>query len=346
MALPSLSVIIPTYNRKESLERTLNSLTRQTYSTNCFEVIVVDDGSTDDTSLISQRQWPFRLHYYYQKNQGIARARNQAVSFSRAEYVAFLDDDISINPTYLESLLQPIASQKHGAITMATLVPPPDMPDTRFHRLYIAATREAKAVCARTRDAIPIPYYNCTGGVIAMCRQDYIDLGGMQVLPQGGKSTWGGLDFAYRAFKHNFDFYQIPAARAVHFDYAICDLETYSNRMYRVGRTAVLLLQRYPELERTVPLFHDRSFISPFREPLSITVRKLWRTCIGHPAAMSLLLWSIKKLEKGEKYPLMLRKLYIWYVSSSFTLGMRDGIREFGPWNRQGNLVTSKRLAE
>ena len=51
---PKVSVIIPTYNRKDSLRETLNSLAQQTYPSDCFEVIIVDDGSTDGTAAIRQ----------------------------------------------------------------------------------------------------------------------------------------------------------------------------------------------------------------------------------------------------------------------------------------------------
>jgi len=54
--LPHVSVIIPTYNRKDSLLRTLDSLSRQTYPAECFEVIVVDDGGCDGTEVVARRR--------------------------------------------------------------------------------------------------------------------------------------------------------------------------------------------------------------------------------------------------------------------------------------------------
>lgn len=67
-----VSVIIPTYNRRESLQRTLESLAQQTFSTDDFEVIVVDDGSTDSTAQIQQIEWPFTLHLIFAQIESVS----------------------------------------------------------------------------------------------------------------------------------------------------------------------------------------------------------------------------------------------------------------------------------
>ena len=85
----NISVIIPTYNRFEVLQRALNSIYSQTYKPK--EVIVVDDGSTDKTSQI-QNFFP-QVKYFYQKNSGVSSARNLGIKNSTCEWVAFLDSD-------------------------------------------------------------------------------------------------------------------------------------------------------------------------------------------------------------------------------------------------------------
>ena len=97
--LPTVSVVIPTYNRKDMLREALNSLAQQTYPTDRFEIIVVDDGSTDGTDQIAAVAFPFTLRYFWQTNQGDATARNLGARQSQADILVFLDDDILVEPT-------------------------------------------------------------------------------------------------------------------------------------------------------------------------------------------------------------------------------------------------------
>ena len=85
----NISVVIPTYNRYELLRRALISVFAQTYLP--FEVIVIDDGSTDNTTQI-QQDFP-TIKYFYQKNAGVSSARNLGIEKSSCTWIAFLDSD-------------------------------------------------------------------------------------------------------------------------------------------------------------------------------------------------------------------------------------------------------------
>ena len=86
----SLAVIIPTFNRVETLARALASIEAQTVPVT--EVIVVDDGSSDNTRQMVERSFP-KVRYYYQANQGVSAARNLGIARSDSQWVAFLDSD-------------------------------------------------------------------------------------------------------------------------------------------------------------------------------------------------------------------------------------------------------------
>lgn len=87
-----ISVIIPTYNSSKTILRAIESVLQQTYDD--FEVIIIDDGSTDDTKkLINTYVNDSRVFYTFQTNKGPSSARNKGVNLSKANYIAFLDAD-------------------------------------------------------------------------------------------------------------------------------------------------------------------------------------------------------------------------------------------------------------
>lgn len=85
-----VSVIIPTYNGSRFIVQAVDSVLAQTYQP--IELIVVDDGSTDNTASVLA-PYRSRIHYVYQSNQGLSTARNRGIRASTGEYVAFLDSD-------------------------------------------------------------------------------------------------------------------------------------------------------------------------------------------------------------------------------------------------------------
>lgn len=88
--MPQVSIIIPTYNRAHFIKQAVESALIQTYQD--FELIVVDDGSTDDTKQVLA-DYAGRLQYIYQPNQGRSAARNRGIELAQGEYIAFLDSD-------------------------------------------------------------------------------------------------------------------------------------------------------------------------------------------------------------------------------------------------------------
>jgi glycosyltransferase involved in cell wall biosynthesis len=94
---PLVSVVIPCYNSKRYLAEAIESALLQTYSR--IEIIVVDDGSTDETARIA-RSYP--VHYIYQANRGISGARNTGILHCQGEYVLFLDHDDRLLPGAVE----------------------------------------------------------------------------------------------------------------------------------------------------------------------------------------------------------------------------------------------------
>ncbi len=89
--MPQVSVIIPAYNAGKYLAETVQSVLAQTYTD--FEIIICDDGSTDNTAALAKSFSDSRIKYTYQKNSGVSVARNNGAESSTGKYLAFLDAD-------------------------------------------------------------------------------------------------------------------------------------------------------------------------------------------------------------------------------------------------------------
>ena len=101
------SIIIPTYNRSYLIGKAIHSALNQNYSS--FEIIVVDDGSTDDTEAIVKEIKSEKLFYFKKENAERGAARNFGVQKSKGDYVNFLDSDDLLYPHHLSSALKLIA---------------------------------------------------------------------------------------------------------------------------------------------------------------------------------------------------------------------------------------------
>lgn len=107
MKNPKISIIVPVYNARATISETLHSLIKQTYQD--FEIIIIDDGSADDSAKILKR-WvkkdAKKFKYFWQRNQGPAAARNKGLKEAKGEFIAWIDADDLWLPKRLESMLK------------------------------------------------------------------------------------------------------------------------------------------------------------------------------------------------------------------------------------------------
>ena len=116
--MPKVSVIVPAYNRAKLLSRALESIFAQTF--NDYEVIVVDDGSKDETPEVI-KQFAGRVKYIRKENGGSASARNRGIEESKGEYIAFLDSDDTWVPEKLEEQVKVLDAHKNVGIVYARM---------------------------------------------------------------------------------------------------------------------------------------------------------------------------------------------------------------------------------
>ena len=107
MKIPEISVAVCTYNRADVLPKCLKSLENQTADKEIFEVLIIDNNSTDNTKEIAddfcKKHCNFR--YIFEEKQGHSQARNRAIAKANGKYLAYIDDDETVNEQFVESIL-------------------------------------------------------------------------------------------------------------------------------------------------------------------------------------------------------------------------------------------------
>lgn len=104
---PVLSVVIPAYNSEKYISRTLTSLLRQNAEAASYEIIVVDDGSVDNTMAICEEfaKNNENIHVVHQENRGVSAARNHGIALARGRWITFVDSDDYVLPHYIHQVI-------------------------------------------------------------------------------------------------------------------------------------------------------------------------------------------------------------------------------------------------
>ncbi|MDQ7843990.1 MAG: glycosyltransferase [Armatimonadota bacterium] len=129
---PEISVVVPTFNRAAVLAHALEALARQTLEAGRFEVIVVDDASTDETPALLRRFAEGRLPLQVLRlpaNRGRGAARNAGIQTARGRYISFVDSDIVVGPEFLRWHLKTLAAHGGGVLSRGPVVLISDLRD-------------------------------------------------------------------------------------------------------------------------------------------------------------------------------------------------------------------------
>jgi len=103
---PFFSIIIPTYNREDKLDIPIKSILNQQFKN--WELIIIDDGSIDETQTLIKTYSSQRIHYFYQQHQGRSAARNLGITKAKGTYICFQDSDDEYLPNHLQTLYDAI----------------------------------------------------------------------------------------------------------------------------------------------------------------------------------------------------------------------------------------------
>jgi len=208
-----LSVIIPTYNRVDHLIRCLDSLNDQILSVDQFEVIVVVDGSPDDTvQQLEQFRARFLLRPFIKENAGQCAARNDGASIAVGEHILFLDDDILADPQLLQAHYQ--IHQTHTNVIAIGDIRLADEENGDWSAKPYAEEWLAYFQSLREKDVQP-SWVNCYSGNVSLPRSALLAVGGFPL----DLRTSFDVELGYRLAREGLEFVFVPEASAIHDDY-------------------------------------------------------------------------------------------------------------------------------
>lgn len=117
--MPFFSVIIPLFNKEKFIEATLKSVLNQSFID--FEILIIDDGSTDNSASIIKGFDDARIRYYYKENAGVSSARNYGIEKAQSNYISFIDADDYWYPDFLEEMFKNIQSYPQEKVFSAAI---------------------------------------------------------------------------------------------------------------------------------------------------------------------------------------------------------------------------------
>ena len=210
------SVIIPTFNRKEKIRKTILSLLSQSLLKEKFEIIIVDDGSTDSTKNVV-KEFNKKVIYLRQENKGPAAARNYGIREASGEIVAFTDDDCVVPSNWLEKILSGFEKHKNVVAVGGYLEAPEEILRSNIFARYESFISRKNY---RVSDKEEVSgWENPSGGTnnLAYLKRIILEVGGFdETFPTAGGED---ADLKWRITQKGYKFLYLPLKVEHHQDY-------------------------------------------------------------------------------------------------------------------------------
>ncbi len=308
---PLFSIVIPTYNRRDSLQHTVENLARQIYPN--FEVVVVIDGGKDDSASMLAAlapQMPFPLRYIEQANAGPAKARNTGAEAAQGQYLLFMDDDIEALPELVEEHWRSHSQQENLIVIGTTPAPPGETGSAWFKYDAMTLEKHYKKVRSGEWKAGPRMFYT---GNVSLTKADFWRVGGFDTTLRRGED----IELGYRLADIGLNFILNEKACGWHLSEAR-SMEGWLKIAYTYGLVDArmdLLRNRYGMLASIGVDYLERNRL----------LRAMVKFCLDQPSRSKVALKSlavIANLNKG--------KVSQFACSAMFNLKYYQGIVDGG----------------
>jgi GT2 family glycosyltransferase len=236
--LPTVTIIMPSHNRRDRLERALRAIAAQTYPMELLDMVLVLDGCADNSEELTKQlrpELPFRLLVISQPQGGPASARNTAVRNAHGDILLFLDDDVQATPTLIEEHIR-LQLEDEKAVVLGPLASPPE-PDyprpvwVRWEEYQLE--KQHNELVKGVYEPTARQFYTGNG---SMRRKWMVGVGGFDEELKRAED----IELAYRMdAKFNLRFYFNPNAIGYH--YAYRSFDSWKRAHYLYGKYDVLM---------------------------------------------------------------------------------------------------------
>jgi GT2 family glycosyltransferase len=246
-ATPLVSIVVPTHNRASRLGASLDALARQRGPHDALEVVVVADGCTDDTAdVFASWRPPFAARLISQPASGPAVARNRGAADARGRFLIFLDDDIQVDPGFVDAHLQAHGDEA-GQVVIGYL--PARIPHSDFFSIALRGWWDAMFQ-AMWQPGHRFTYRDLLSGNFSLDRGLFDTVGGFETQLRAHEDYELGLRLLEAGARFRF----APLAVGVHDERT--DLAGALRRKFHEGRADVWLLARRPHLFGALPIHY------------------------------------------------------------------------------------------
>jgi GT2 family glycosyltransferase len=319
------SVIITTYNRREALRLTLAALGRQTIAPDEYEVIVVDDGSSDGTYEAARAvELPCPLTVLrHSENRGISAGRNLAIRNARGRYLICLSDDLLVPESFVATHVETLEGNP-GFWVVGGLGQLPSLRETPFGR-YLDDLEEGFNHARKLR---PLgeglwELHTPTARNLSLPGSDLEEkTGGFD---ERFRVTCEDQDLAYRARRAGIRFLYNESITCLHNDQA-GDLVRCCRAQRRGTHDTALFCAKYPEVHGNSPFHQAHGYLS-WNDGVRVAGMKLLRLAGSHEMSLALLLRLVTWCEMLCLPELRLRRLYALLIGLHTFRGWRDGLK-------------------
>jgi len=308
-----ISVVIPTYNRINSLKRVLNGLANQSFENADLEVIVVSDGSTDGTNnYLLSIDTPFAHKSIIQKNAGVAAARNTGINAASGDLILFIDDDVVPTPQLLTEHVKSHIAHGDKVVVLGPMLTPPDFE-------MVPWVRWEQAMLVKQYKAMQNGYWQPTArqfytGNSSLARRHLQAIGGFDTRFSRAED----VELAYRLADNGLTF--IFNGQAIGYHYAERSFPSWLKIPYAYGVNDVIFAQEKGQ-EWILPVI-QREFYER-----NILIRAMTKVCLDRPIISKISTLALRKIAFIGQKVLISRATNMAY-SGIFNLRYYQGVAD------------------